>query len=204
MSEDYSVTEGAPRVAPLTGDALDQAAAEYHIPQFQASLSVFQVLLNHPALARAMNNLGTTLLVGGKPPDGVRAQPKMDARLRELMIMRIAWLSGSAYEWAQHWVIAKQVGLPEDEIAAVRDWRSHGGFGREESAVLAAVDETFEAGTISDATFAELADFLDEGTLVEAVVIIGHWRMFATVLRSLRVPLESGMPGWAPDGVAPI
>lgn len=192
-----------PRVPLLDDEASAQVGDEYNVPPFQMSLSVFRVLMRHPTLGKSMNNLGTTLIVGGKPPDCEREAPKLDPRLRELAIMRIGWLGRSVYEWAQHWAIAKRFGVPEDELVAVRDWRSHGGFGSEERAVLTAVDETFADGEISDQTWAELAAFLDYPALVELVVAIGHWRMYATLLRSMRVPLEEGMEAWPPDGVAP-
>lgn len=39
--------------------------------------------------------------------------------------------------------------------------------------------------------------------LVELVTAIGAWRMVATILHSLAVPLEDGVDGWPPDGRAP-
>jgi hypothetical protein len=35
------------------------------------------------------------------------------------------------------------------------------------------------------------------------VTAIGAWRMIASVLLSLQVPLEEGVPGWPPDGRSP-
>jgi hypothetical protein len=32
---------------------------------------------------------------------------KLDPRLRELVIMRIGWLTASDYEWTQHWRVAQ-------------------------------------------------------------------------------------------------
>ena len=103
-----------------------------------ADLSVFQVLLRHPSLARALNDLLTALLWRGR----------LDARLRELVIMRIGWVTGSLYEWTQHWRVATGLGVVEADLVAVRDWKAHG-FGPAERAVLAATDETLATGTIS-------------------------------------------------------
>ena len=47
-------------------------------------------------------------------------QAKLDARLRELAILRIASLCDSRYEWYQHAIVAKQVGVSEQQITAVR------------------------------------------------------------------------------------
>ena len=66
------------------------AAAEAGIPETMADLNVFRVLLRHPRLAGAVNTLLATLLW----------KSALDPRLRELVIMRIAWVTGSEYEGA--------------------------------------------------------------------------------------------------------
>ena len=49
------------------------AADQAGVPDYMAELSIFQVLLNHPTLARALNDLLATMLWHGK----------LDRRLRE-------------------------------------------------------------------------------------------------------------------------
>src|SRR5262249_10248767 len=53
---------------------------------------------------------------------------KFDTRLRELMIMRIGWATGSAYEWTNHWRGAATGGVPPPEILAGRDRRESARF----------------------------------------------------------------------------
>ena len=43
----------------------------------------------------------------------------------------------------------------------------------------------------------------DPAVLVELVTAIGAWRMVASILQSLQVPLEDGLASWPPDGQAP-
>jgi DNA-binding IclR family transcriptional regulator len=43
----------------------------------------------------------------------------------------------------------------------------------------------------------------DEAGLVELVVAIGNWTLFARLLPSLEVPLEDGVEPWPPDGRTP-
>ena len=59
-----------------------------------------------------------------------------------------------------------------------------------ERAALAAVDETADDGAVSDATWSALAERLSDGELIEFLMLIGHYLMLSTVLRSVRVPLE--------------
>ncbi len=171
-----------------------QASTDAGIPEIMAPLSVFRMLLQHPKLARALSDLLSTLLF----------DPKLDARLRELVIMRIGWATGSVYEWTQHWRIARGLGMSEDDILGVRDWQSHAGYGPAEKAVLAATDETMRTGTISEGTWRECTTHVGSTeALIELVVAIGNWRLFSSLLRSLEVPLEDGVSAWPPDGRSP-
>jgi alkylhydroperoxidase family enzyme len=170
------------------------AAEQIGLPAQMAELSVFRVLLRHPELAKAVFGLLSQLLFRGK----------LDARLRELVILRIGWVTKSDYEWTQHWRVAGQLGLPEAEMLAVRDWRGYAGFGAAERAVLAATDETLETGAISAATWRACEAALGTAeSLLELVAAIGNWRLFSSLLRSLEIPLEEGVASWPPDGRRP-
>jgi alkylhydroperoxidase family enzyme len=127
---------GIPRL-PL--DEAKAAADEAGVPDYMAELSIFQVLLNHPVLARTLNDLLATMLWHGA----------LDSRLRELVIMRIGWLTACDYEWTQHWRVASGLGVPADDLLGVRDWPAYEGFGPTERAVLAATDDVVRDGAVS-------------------------------------------------------
>lgn len=126
-------------------------------------------------------------------------------RLRELMIMRTGWVTGSDDEWTQHWRIALALGLGEADLLGARDWRSHAGFGPPERAVLAAVDETLARGSVSDETWDACLRHVsaDPTVLLEVLSVVGVWRMVAAQLLTLGVPLEDGVRSWPPDGRGP-
>ena len=182
------------RVPRLSLEEAKAAAVGAGILDVYADLAVFQVLLRHPPLAKALHDLLAVLLFKGT----------LDTRLRELVIMRIGWATGSVYEWAQHWRVAIGLGISDTDLLGVRDWQACAHFGDAERAVLAATDETLADGTISAATWEACTRVLatDEERL-ELVVAIGNWRMFSQLLRSLDVPLEDGVAPWPPDGVPP-
>lgn len=182
------------RIPMLDPDEARAAAERVGVPAGMADLSVFRVLLRHEDLAARVNGLLHQLLWNGA----------LDARLRELIIMRIGWRQGSVYEWTQHWRVARMLEIPEDDLVAVRDWAASDRFGPAERAVLAATDETLGAGAISSRTWAELeATVPDERARLEVVIAIANWSMFAQLLRSLEVPLEEGVDPWPPDGTVP-
>jgi alkylhydroperoxidase family enzyme len=60
-----------------------------------------------------------------------------------------------------------------------------------ERAALRAVDETREHGAVSDDTWAELAAHLDDAGMIELLMLIAHYMMLATVLRSLCIQPEA-------------
>jgi len=184
------------RVPKLPLDEAKAASDEAAVPNYMAELNIFQVLLNHPPLARANNDLLATMLWHGA----------LDPRLRELVIMRIGWLTACDYEWTQHWRVASRLGVTREDLLGVRDWQGFDGFGPTERAVLAATDDVVRDGAVSAASWAACERELkcDTTVLVELVTAIGAWRMVASILHSLQVPLEDGVASWPPDGQSPL
>jgi 4-carboxymuconolactone decarboxylase len=135
-----------------------------------------------PELFRRWLGFGGALLNGSLP-----------GRLRELVILRTAARFGGRYEWAQHIELAEAQGVTAAEVAAVSD--AVGALDSVEwppleRAVLRAVDETADDGAVSDASWEVLQELLRESELIELLMLIGHYLMLTTVLRSLRLPLE--------------
>jgi len=171
-----------------------QIAESVGVSAQMAELSIFRVLLRHPAVAKQVHDLLSTLLFRGT----------LDTRLRELVILRLGWATHSEYEWTQHWRVALRLGIPEQDLLAVRDWRSSDRLSQADRAVLAATDETLASGAISPATWRLCEAHVGTGDLlIELVAAIGWWRMISSILRSLAIPLEPDLVGWPPDGVAP-
>ncbi|PQM46196.1 hypothetical protein C1Y40_03633 [Mycobacterium talmoniae] len=183
-----------PRIPKLPLPEAKAAADEAGVPDYMAELNIFQVLLNHPLLARTVNDLLATMLWHGE----------LDARLRELVIMRIGWLTACDYEWTQHWRVASGLGVSAEDLVGVRDWPNHSAFGATERAVLAATDDVLRDGAVSAESWVACQLALgSEPELIELVTAIAAWRMIASILASLDVPLEDGVASWPPDGQAP-
>lgn len=143
-------------------------------------LNVITTLARHPELFRSWIGFGSMLLMNGT----------LGARDRELAILRTAHHRSCAYEWDHHRRVALDAGLTEDEIAALREDPDGHGWSDDDRMVLAAADELHERGTISDATWTELATRFGEHELIELVMLIGHYHMVAFALNALRVQHE--------------
>lgn len=186
------VTE--PRITPLPSATGERLAVEFGLPARTGALLAFRVLANHPELARGLFAQHAALRHGGR----------LSERHRELLILRVAWRAGSAYEWAQHWAIATAAGLPPALLLQLRHWREAQGFTPADRAVLQAVDDVFDHGEVRRATWDACSQALGSELLaLEAAAAIVHWRGLAILFRSLDLPLEAGATPWPPDGQAP-
>src|SRR4051812_23932724 len=81
------------------------------MPARRTQSEAFRVVANNPGVARVAFSQLMQLLENNR----------FDTRLRELMIMRIGWVTGSAYEWTQHWRVATTAGVAPEGIFAGRD-----------------------------------------------------------------------------------
>lgn len=183
------------RIDMLSVEEAVSIAREHGVGEQIASLNVFRVLLHHPALAAAINNLLMSMLGGDN---------KLSHRARELIIMRIGWVTGSNYEWTQHWRVAPLFGVPEDDLVALRDWENATCFDDADKAVLKATDESIADGKVSAATWAECEKhYGSKAELIEMCGALGTWRLISLVAQSINFPVEEGVASWPPDGKTP-
>jgi 4-carboxymuconolactone decarboxylase len=187
------MTAGPPRIEPVPSDQWDERLTRLLSSApggTEEPMHLFTTLAHQPELFRRWLGFGGALLAGRLP-----------GRLRELVILRTAYRFDAPYEWAHHIELAEAQGISGAEVAAlggdlsVLDWDPF------ERAALAAVDETKDAGAVTDATWSVLAGRLDRGDLIELVMLVGHYVLLSTVLRSLRLPLEPSAAALA-EGVA--
>jgi alkylhydroperoxidase family enzyme len=123
----------------------------------------------------------------------VSEDSKLDPRLRELAILRVAWRTGSGYEWDQHHRMGGDEGLTDAQLAAVREGPSAPVWTPLEGALVAAADEMIDEFAVSDKTWEVLSSSLAPGQLFELLFVIGGYLCLATVLNS--IGLRGGRPG---------
>ena len=186
-----------PRIAPLPPEQWDERlrrVLELSPGGTAEPMHIFATLARadsvNPDLFRRWMGFGAALLGGTLP-----------ARLRELVILRTAYRFDGRYEWAQHLEMGEARGVTRPEMAALGDG-AEGGLDSVqwtplERAALAAVDDTADAGAVSDATWATLSEHLNDGEIIELLKLLAHSLMLTTVLRSLRVELEPRAEAWA-------
>jgi len=177
-----SGTDGEPRIEPLREEDWDESLRgllRVSPGGLQRPLNIFTTLARHPLLFRRFMGFGGALLDG-----------RLTGRQRELVILRTAHLCRSEYEWAQHVILGRSVGLEDDEIEAVRGDIDAAGSDELEKLMLLAADEMHSQNTVSDATWAALAARLDDASLIELVMLVGQYHLVAMTIRTLRIALE--------------
>lgn len=106
-----------------------------------------------------------------------------------LVVLRTGHRWSSAFEWAVHADTVTVRGLLDaDELAAVRVGAADDTWSAHERALLRAVDELVDHGTVLDATWATLASELDEAGLVELVLTVGHYSMLSMLANAVGLP----------------
>jgi alkylhydroperoxidase family enzyme len=184
------MSTNGPRIPPLPPDEWDdrlRKILELSPGGAEEPMHIFATLARanppNPELFRRWMGFGASLLAGG-----------LSGRLREIVILRTAYRFDGRYEWAQHLEMGEAQGVTRPEMAALGDGAEGGldavAWSALERAALQAVDDTAADGAVSDATWTALSEHMSDGELIELLMLIGHYLMLTTVLRSLRIELE--------------
>ena len=144
-------------------------------------LNIMRMFLNAPTNAIPLLSFGQSILT----------RQELDARLRELAILRVAHLTGAKYEWTQHVPIAKETGVTEAEVDAVPAGADSEIFGNLEKKLLRFTDEVTLKVKATDQTFAALEQELGPRQMVELALAIGFYGMVARIMESFEVELEA-------------
>jgi 4-carboxymuconolactone decarboxylase len=123
----------------------------------------------------------------------------LEPRWRELMVLRVAWRTRSNYEWVQHVRLAPRYAITPAEIDAIAEGADASTWEPLEADLLAATDQLLDHYRIDDATWARLADQLDERQLMEVALVVGTYTCLAMAFNSFGIELDPDLdPGAAP------
>ncbi len=193
----YTAPMSEPRIPPLPPDQWPEAMGEALAAMWPPNprhprperkgrpkgLNALGTLANHVELTRAFNGFNAHVLFA----------TTLSTRQRELLILRVAALRASDYEWAQHAVLGADNGLDDDAIARIADGPAAPGWSSSDAALLRAADELVADARISDETWAELAGELDTQQLMDVVFTVGAYDLVAMAFRSFGVELDDDL-----------
>ena len=170
-----SIPPEDPRVAAMFDEVTKRGLK---VPQ------LYQVIGNAPDMLRAWLDFAWPL----------RLNAKTTRRLRELMILRGAQVSKTAYEWAHHVPMALAAGITQAEIDGIADWRNVDTLSTGEKAAVRLAEEVTQGPAASADCMAELARHFNNEEIVELVLTASFYVCVGRFLKTMDVQLEPGYP----------
>jgi alkylhydroperoxidase family enzyme len=140
---------------------------------------------------RGLGQLGSALIGGSRLP----------AYLRELAILRVGYLSGSAYEVFQHEALARHIGMSDAQIDAIRAGdRASPSLDQAGRDVMVFVEDLVANVRASDAALAAVATHLETDQVVDLIVVTGYYMMVCRLLETSGIEIDETPIDWSAFG----
>lgn len=122
----------------------------------------------------------------------LRLDAQVPRRIRELLILRGAQVSGTRYEWVHHVPMALAAGVSQHQIDSLGDgWAQSSAFDERERAVLRLADEVTRGPGASAECIAGLRrQGFGDAELTELTLTASFYVCVSRFLQSMDVPLE--------------
>lgn len=158
------------------------------VPLFEAfkraghgPLNIHRVLANAPEFYAGFAKYATVLR---GPGETSRAD-------RELAILRTTQSLGANYEFIQHRRIGLAVGLREEQVDALSDWRKSDAFDPRQRLILEFTDVQLRRKRISKALWKKLQARFSPGEIVELTLVTGFYTAVAQLTHALPIRPEA-------------
>lgn len=148
--------------------------------------NIFRTLANYPKLMKRWMVFANHVLF----------KSSLNARDREILILRIGWLCRAEYEWAQHVVIGKAAGITDEEIDRIKKGPDAEGWNAFDACLLRATDELHNDSFISQPTWNELSEKYNKEQLMDVIFTVGNYTIVSMALNTLGVQLDDGLKGF--------
>jgi len=137
-------------------------------------------------MAHSPSHLEQYCRLGG----AIRHKGELDPVVRELAITRTGILCEAPYEIVAHKRIGKNVGVTDEQNAALENWREAACFNEVQRAALAFTDEVVRLRRPTDATFKAIAAWLTPAALVELQLAVGFYVMTSKFLETFDIDMQ--------------
>ena len=94
--------------------------------------------------------------------------------------------------WTVNQGPAREAGLSDEIIAAIREYRAPSGFDADDATVVQFVLELLRQHRISDATFEAMRTLVGNAGAIDTLVVSGYYHTLAHCLQALEVELPEG------------
>ena len=173
------------RVPYATRDAMD-AAGQAVWDEIETSRGGvarnYAAILNNPQAAGALAELGGY----------ARYETPLPPRIKALAVLTAAREACGHYVWTVNQGAARDAGLTDEIIAAIREYRAPAGFNGDDATVVQFVLELLRQHRVSDATFEAMRSLVGNAGVVDVLVVSGYYHTLAHTLQALDVDLPEG------------
>jgi 4-carboxymuconolactone decarboxylase len=138
---------------------------------------VLRTFAHHPKLAELFSKLNVHLLTTNTVP----------VKLRQIAIMRTAWLCDAVYMWSSHLNTSMLCGLGTDLFGPIQRGPSDPYFTDFERSVMHATDELVQTHEVSDPTWQALSAEWNHQQMLDFLFTVGTYVLIAGVMRSTGV-----------------
>lgn len=173
------IMTSATRLAPIhPGTRPEIAELEAKIIRKRGKITpLYQYLLNSPEMAEGWEEFLSA----------VRQRNSLPADLRELIILRVAVLNHAPYEFEAHIPHARQAGVSDAKIQAIKDANISPLFTPHEQLVLQLADTMTQDIHVPDSLFAQIAQHYAGKELLDLCITVGAYNMVSRVLVALQI-----------------
>ncbi len=148
------------------------------------------ITVNSPEMARRRGHLTSYL----------RYENGIPANILELAIITTARAMDCAYVWNAHAPAARNAGVSDAVIDALREKRPLPDMNAQEQAVVNYCQEFYGSHKVSDGAFQAALDQFGVQQLVELTTLMGHYAQTSFILNAFEVQLPDG----ATEPVLPV
>jgi 4-carboxymuconolactone decarboxylase len=165
-----TVLDMNPSTLPSDAQALYEKMAARRKAHGEGFGGPYLALLNHPELARRIEELGFFLKFEGALP----------RTIYQFIVLTIAHTTGAGFEWQDHIEHARAAGLPPEVIDCIASART-AALPQPYALVHAILTKTMGWQLVPDDLQAQAAAEWGKHGLVEIVVLSGFYQMFAAI-----------------------
>ena len=172
----------APRVQPLPESEWTEAHRQLVVrfTRDGRSDNALRTLLRVPELVEAVMPYTTYL----------SAESSISPRHRQLLILRVAWLTGNEPLWATHAARARAYGLDDAAIRRIAEG-PEARWDRFDATLLRLADQMFRNAAVNNATWQALAERYDLYNMMDAIETVNHFTTLGIFYNSLGVQPDS-------------
>ena len=142
----------------------------------------FNAWLRSPVLADRLQKVG----------EYVRFQSSLPKRLNEFAILIAGRYWNAAFEWAYHYPLAIEAGVPAPVLADLAAGREPVGMSADEALVYRFSTELRRDKAVSDATYAAALTRFGERGVVDLIAVNGYYDIVCMTLNVAQVPTPAG------------